>query len=332
MKHITVSSRQTQLIIKKRAAGEAIIKISKDLGIPISTVHWHLQKHRQNLPVHQNPKGRPRLTTSKTDRTMCVAAKRGRFLKISELSTQFGVSDRTFQRRCRERGLRKRFAAVDTLTARHKRLRIAWCREHRRTNFDNWIFSDESTFELSALSISRRERVYRTIKEKYKKCCILKGGVQIRRSIMVWGAISVTGPSCFALLNSNVTSHTYIETLGTQLLPFLDELPLNRAASMIFQQDNAPPHRAHRTAAFLADSAVRTSPWPPLSPDLNQIEFVWGAMKREVCRQRPTSMATLRLAIRTSWNRVVTAQFCRSLYARLPNEIQKIISVQGARL
>lgn len=331
MKHIAVNSRQTQLIIQKRAAGESLRKIGADLGIPYSTVQWQMKQHRLGVRVHQNPKGRKPRTTLKTDRNMVLSAKRSRFSRVSDLSAYFNVSPRTFQRRCSAAGLNKRFALIDRLSAHHKVVRAQWCREHRHTNFANWLFSDESSFELAALSIPPHQRVYRSIKEKYKICCIARGGVHIRRSIMVWGAISSRGSACFTILNRNVNSQRYIETIGAELIPYLDNLPLARAASIIFQQDNAPPHRAHRTFDFLAHNGIRTPQWPPLSPDLNPIELVWAAMKRTIATNKPTSIAALRLAIQSSWTRISTPAFCASLYARLPRVIHQVISLKGAR-
>lgn len=134
-------------------------------------------------------------------------------------------------------------------------------------------------------------------------------------------------------LSCSVTStRSYIETLRTHLLPYLDNLPLARAASIVFQQDNAPAHRAHRTADFMRHNAVQTSPWPPLSPDLNPIELVWAAMKREVATYRLITIPAFRLEIRMAWNRILTPAFCGSLYARLPTVIKQIISVKRARV
>ena len=114
----------------------------------------------------------------------------------------------TIQRRCIELGLR-RHRAVEELTKRHKQRLVEWCRQHRATIFENFLFSDESSFELAALSIPRRQMVYRTIREKYFKCCIVTGGLRNRQSIMAWGVISASGPACFALLDANVNAHSY---------------------------------------------------------------------------------------------------------------------------
>lgn len=129
---------------------------------------------------------------------------------------------------------------------------------------------------------------------------------------------------------TRTSTHTHIGTLATHL-PYLDEIPLDRAVNTVFQQDYAPAHRAHITADFLDHNAVTTS-WPPLSPDINPIELVWAAMKRHIAQHRPSSLPALRLAIRIAWRRIVTADFCAKLYAGLHKRINQIILVNGARL
>ena len=75
------------------------------------------------------------------------------------------------------------------------------------------------------------------------------------------------------------------------------------------------------------------NPWPALSPDLNPIEFILGDMKRAVAQTRPNSIPSLRLAIRTAWWRVVTPEYCATLYGaesttlKLWSRIKRLVDV-----
>jgi transposase len=198
-------------------------------------------------------------------------------------------------------------------------------------DFQKWLFSGESSFELSDSAIPRRQYVHRTIQEKYFRCCIQSATVLDRRRVMIWGAISASGRACFSIVNTNINSEAYIRILSENLIPYLDDLPLNDLRNIRFQQDNAPPHKSQRTRNFLNQHRIFVPEWPALSPDLNIIENIWALMKRDVRKQRPKILAALRLAIIVAWRRVVTPKLCAELYRSIPGRLEHVIKAKGAR-
>ena len=56
----------------------------------------------------------------------------------------------------------------------------------------------------------------------------------------------------------------------------------------MFMQDNARPHTARVTTAFLNDNNIDVLPWPAQSPDMNPIEHVWDHIGRQVYRTTTT--------------------------------------------
>ena len=55
-------------------------------------------------------------------------------------------------------------------------------------------------------------------------------------------------------------------------------LPWGFGCNFVYVQDNAPPHTARGTAAFLDQQDVEVMDWPARGPDMNPIEHVWDQM------------------------------------------------------
>ena len=85
---------------------------------------------------------------------------------------------------------------------------------------------------------------------------------------------------------------------GTIVLPYMANHGFQH-----FQHDNAKPHAARVTNAFLKQQAFNVMPWPSLSPDLNPVEHPWDELGRRV-RARPvqqTNVAQLEDALQQKW-------------------------------
>ena len=65
----------------------------------------------------------------------------------------------------------------------------------------------------------------------------------------------------------------------------------------LFQQDNARPHSAWVTTAWLHRHRVYELDWPACSPDLSPIGNVWCIMKRRIRQRRPRTVEQLKSCI-----------------------------------
>jgi hypothetical protein len=333
--HLTMRGKRlpqeiVQLIYGRHDQGMPQRAIADDLNISQKAVFLALRRRvsGQQQPI---PLGRPRATTNKTDRTIALTIKRHRFSSYRQIAAHFHVSKDTIRRRGMAAGLYSRRPHRDYLTDLHKRRRRQWCLQHLTTDFQNWIFSDESVFELSDCSTVKQSFVQRCKQERYAKCCILQNPISSRRKWMVWGCITATGPGPLVFVEGHIDAQKYIALLRGHLIPFMDSIPLSRRFHTLFHQDNTPPHRAQSTLKYLQSEDIRVPVWPALSPDINPIEHVWALMKKQVRKQNPTNMNMLRTAIVDAWKNTVTTTLFNRLYTSLHSRIKHIICHKGLR-
>lgn len=104
---------------------------------------------------------------------------------------------------------------------------------------------------------------------------------------MVWGAVWKGGRSKLVIMERDedsprrgYTAKSYQRALTEGLLPVYDE-------TRHFQQDNAKIHVCQSTETWLQAHGIDWIEWPAHSPDLNPIEHVWAALKRNLKRMFP---------------------------------------------
>ncbi|GFU85537.1 transposable element Tcb1 transposase [Trichonephila clavipes] len=126
---------------------------------------------------------------------------------------------------------------------------------------------DESKFSISGNQSSAYVR--RCTHEEFSPQC-LKPTVKYPTKVMVWGCMSSHGVGSLYIINGTVKAIDYIEILQNKLLPTARDLFGNQ--SWIFQDDNAPCHRAKLVQKWLKDHTVKILNWSGQSPNLNPIE------------------------------------------------------------
>ena len=213
-----------------------------------------------------------------------VKKNRGKVLR--DIATEFNigngdhsVSERTVQRylqkdRIYRRIIKKRMVVKEI----NRKKRLTWCLQKRRwTVNENWrhiIFSDESQIVIGQ---NNRAYVWRTAHEAYRPECMTAECVP-KVSVMIWGCITWNGVGTLCQVNGNINAEKYISVLDSQLwLVIARHFPDD---SYVFQDDNAPVHRARIVERYKHDNNIHGMAWPAQSLDINVIENCWLRIKR----------------------------------------------------
>ncbi len=154
--------------------------------------------------------------------------------------------------------------------------RVLWAKANLKWTVSKWksvLWSDESKFDI--LVGNHGCRVLRAKEEGDLPACYQRS-VQKPASLMVWGCIRAYGMGSLHVLEGTMNAERYITVLEQHMLP---------SRRRVFHQDNAKPHTAAITTAWLRSRRVRVLNWPACSPDLSPIENIWRIIKWKI-RQR----------------------------------------------
>ena len=310
-------------------------RVGRELSIHHKTIQRWWTRWRNGEGSQRRPgSGRPRKTAPATDRKLIVACKRNRFDSIPKLTVVWNFGSRancsvhTAYRRLAEAGIRCYRPAVRIpLTPRHKQIRKEWCRDRSQWTQEEWhqvMWSDESRFALDFHD--GRIHVHRLKGQRFAPCCLSEHDRYGGGSVLVWAAIWHGGRSALCIIDGMMTGQRYRDDI---LLPIV--IPTVRRHSLMFQHDNAPPHRAAVATQCLTQNVIPTLPWPARSPDLSPIEHAWdvlGRRVRDAYHLPPVSLSELKDRLTTQWN-LIPQDELNALCDSMPQRLMACISTKG---
>ncbi|GBM98327.1 Transposable element Tc1 transposase [Araneus ventricosus] len=147
---------------------------------------------------------------------------------------------------------------------------------------------------------------------------------------MLWGTFSwaVLGP--VVVVEQTMKAANYLNIIADQLHPYMAFV--FPAGNGIFQQDNAPCHKARIVLEWFEEHTheFHLMSWPPNSPDLNLMERIWDVMERQLRAQTPPcpNISTLRDRYLDIWYNLSPVMY-QKLVASMPRRVADVLKAKG---
>ena len=132
---------------------------------------------------------------------------------------------------------------------------------------------------------NRRITFWTRYDDPYDQNAITRNEMMGGITVMFWGCFSYNAWGPLVVVKEKEDSAKYVDMMEEHLLPELD----HSLVPLMFMQDGARCHTCPNSMQFFpSNGVVLFGPWPPQSPDLNTIEWVWGNLKQKLQYYRPS--------------------------------------------
>ena len=226
--------------------------LSERTNIPLSTVHRVVNQIEKGEGVERKKgSGRPKIYTETDHRRLGQLVRFGPLKSVEKFRVDMfdrgspDVCTNTVRRELKRLGWEKRRGRVSPLLSdEQKQRRLNWCLAHQNFDWNNVVFSDESSLWLypHTVKIWTKDNVIPLFpRPKHSP------------KFHMWGGISARGTTPLCIFENNLTKERYTEILEGHLLPTAQVLYPD---GWIFQQDNDPKHMAGHARQWLRDQTV----------------------------------------------------------------------------
>lgn len=315
---------------------KGIRRVAELTGIPKSTCNDIIKAYEEHGVQKPPPRpGRPPILKARDMRHLNWVVERNPWTPLAQLQREFAeasgicVSSYTIRRALYVLGYHGCAGARKPWISRVNRIiRLKWC--HAHLNWDEkWksvVWSDESRFKL--FHSDGRVWTWRKVGFRHHTNHLIPTLKYGGGSIMVWACFSWNGLGPLIIVDGTMNAKKYLALLAdikdTLFQQFGD---LN---GLIYQQDNAPCHKAKVVMDWLKKENVPLLPWPAQSPDLSPIEHLWDELDRRIRARKilPKNLTELKAALQEEWA-TIPSPIYQKLASSMGNRVSAVIAAKG---
>lgn len=329
-KSIELRNQFTKLIVQNKSVKDIFNEMNG--SVSLSTVEkWKRQLRTQgNLTPKKQP-GRPKKHGEREVRHLVRAARSNPYLTIKEIASRAGFegNHKTIVKRLKENGLQSFVQKVKPkLTNAHILKRRSWAERKRNETFDDWAFSDECSIELDCTEGARRVIVERVKRHDTQYCAgrSQNGGGKL----MIWSYITRFEKGPLIFIEGGMTGELYKQILRNYVLPACEHHLATYGNVLTYMDDGASCHDANEVIDFCSQKGIQRPFWPPNSPDMNPIEWMWGYLKIELAnlKAKPRDLEELKRVVTNIWAKM-DFSYIDKLFQTMPKRILTLIQKEG---
>jgi len=322
---LSIKKRWEIVFLKRHRLGPKLSnsKISKELKIAMGTVRHWLEVYDNTGDVQElSSSGRPKSTSIQIDEKIVLMAENDPEITTSEIKTnlkrkKINVSTHTIKRRLHDAGLYSKPPLLKPyLKINHIEKRLTWALANRERDWNNVIFTDESTIQLFA----NPSKVWKRKGEK-----IIAHTVKHPPKIHIWGSLSSKGFGKLIIFTGILDSTKLCKIYKKGLLPVAKEW---FGDNWLLYEDNDPKHKSRYSKAWKSTHSVNEMTTPAQSPDMNPIENVWHLLKRKITKKKPKTLHQLIRITKQEWNNF-TLEMAQKFVNGMSRRIMSLIEAKG---
>ena len=327
------------LIIGKYQEGKRGVAISREMGIPETTVRRCIDRYEKTgTGVIQKRKGRPLKLSERDMRAVAHSFRQqptASFVEHTACLKTVGIdlSRKTLSVYADRLGFGSYIPAlVPKLEPSHIKKRLAWAKEKVEWTAEQWsnvIWSDESKFNLNGSD--GRVRVIRKKGERFSPNHVRKSVKFGVGSVMIWGCFGAGGVGPLVTMKGSIDQEAYVSCLSNHFLPWLQDLNNKHPKDYIFQEDGASCHTGRYATWYKERCQIQGFDfWPPQSPDLNPIEHVWAYLEQRIESRRRylQNIEQLEECLREEWYSIPIT-FLEALIGSMNDRCRTMIEANG---